>query len=802
MIKIFIKDEALDLPDTFALDVEDSSPIFNDRGSQSIPATVPPTPRNRRLLGFPDKIYTLDDPATGFPVVVVCGAETRAGVLNITESGPEGISFNIGFDNSIAYMKWAGRKLADIELPSYEYGYPEELVKRMWNIYRTANPKTSDYAVFPVLLATEEADGTTYHTVANMADASGFYQPDTIEAPLDGKETAVTVPTGYGITPFLRVWRLLELLFADIGLTLDSNPFKDDKELARLVVLNNTMDAICTGRLYYSDLVPDCTVEEFLNALWVRFGLVYNIDWSRNTVDLRLLKNILRQRPGLTLDTLATGRPKIMYEAARYIKLSAGTSLEGAAPAAERFEDFARGADLEHVCVGDNVADWAYDNEAERWDGNVRDDYFDDEELPEPPDPDEPEPPDPDDDPLADGWIDYPEDRDDYGDYDFYDTGTRSAQAPARAADASMATGVFLASEFGSCKWYRLDKTNSRTKKASTPFFNWDPQPDGLDALELTAADECVPVGPLYFDWYTGTTRHLFSSLLPHYLTGSRFRHTYIKGSDSTDAEETSTPLAFMLAYTLETDPVKGAATIGRFHPLDTSGRAYALADGSTPTLSLLFQFSDGLFATYWKEYDEILRHGKRAAEVTIAARRPLQSLLTFMQPVVLGAVPCMLDKAQYTQTRRPVTLADLTVRPLYTQGHYDIEAERPVPSFLPAWHNLAWRLRRDDLAEMADKAREQAAREYIAANHWREHDGFKLNAGTVYVRTLDRITRWTDIGFARPTREGERLAGLCRARVSYEVYEENAAGVEIALGEISIVINYHVEVVARLFKE
>lgn len=110
MIKIFIKDEALDLPDTFALDVEDSSPIFNDRGSQSIPATVPPTPRNRRLLGFPDKIYTLDDPATGFPVVVVCGAETRAGVLNITESGPEGISFNIGFDNSIAYMKWAGRK--------------------------------------------------------------------------------------------------------------------------------------------------------------------------------------------------------------------------------------------------------------------------------------------------------------------------------------------------------------------------------------------------------------------------------------------------------------------------------------------------------------------------------------------------------------------------------------------------------------------------------------------------------------------------------------------------------------------
>ena len=49
MIKILIKGEALDLPEGFSMAVEDTNPIFNDQGSQSIPATVPPTRRNNRL---------------------------------------------------------------------------------------------------------------------------------------------------------------------------------------------------------------------------------------------------------------------------------------------------------------------------------------------------------------------------------------------------------------------------------------------------------------------------------------------------------------------------------------------------------------------------------------------------------------------------------------------------------------------------------------------------------------------------------------------------------------------------------
>lgn len=58
MIKILIKGEALDLPEGFSMAVEDTNPIFNDQGSQSIPATVPPTRRNNRLTATLSELTT------------------------------------------------------------------------------------------------------------------------------------------------------------------------------------------------------------------------------------------------------------------------------------------------------------------------------------------------------------------------------------------------------------------------------------------------------------------------------------------------------------------------------------------------------------------------------------------------------------------------------------------------------------------------------------------------------------------------------------------------------------------------
>ena len=72
------------------------------------------------------------------------------------------------------------------------------------------------------------------------------------------------------MTAFLYVWRVLELVFSEFGYTITENPFKTDKELSNLVILNNAADCCVKGKLSYADLMPDCTVEEFLNAIHIK----------------------------------------------------------------------------------------------------------------------------------------------------------------------------------------------------------------------------------------------------------------------------------------------------------------------------------------------------------------------------------------------------------------------------------------------------------------------------------------------------------------------------------------------------
>ena len=124
-----------------------------------------------------------------------------------------------------------------------------------------------------------------------------------------------------------------------MNLTLLTNPFWQSLELSRLVVLNNSADSVCRGEIRYSDLMPDSTVQDFLNSLWVRFGMVYNIDFNNKTARLELIKDIIRRPGAIDIDNLISGPHKITYEAPQYVKLSAKSSIEGAAPSHERFED-------------------------------------------------------------------------------------------------------------------------------------------------------------------------------------------------------------------------------------------------------------------------------------------------------------------------------------------------------------------------------------------------------------------------------------------------------------------------------
>jgi len=123
--------------------------------------------------------------------------------MNITEAGKkEGITFNIGFDNSTAYAKWQAKKLAELDnLPTYlpneqNGGYRIEwLLNDLDRIYRTPNPQTDDFAVFPVAV-NNESTGTdnekkVYWEVLNLVGDHGLAQPGTVKRLIDGVITDV-----------------------------------------------------------------------------------------------------------------------------------------------------------------------------------------------------------------------------------------------------------------------------------------------------------------------------------------------------------------------------------------------------------------------------------------------------------------------------------------------------------------------------------------------------------------------------------------------------------------------------------
>lgn len=359
MLKIETSKGVLDLGGELSLQVEEKSPVMNERGSQSLPATVPSTARNMLLTGFAHRLDGVEVPLAGDKSCMVSdGVYHRRGIINlVSASRPGGITFNVGFDNSEAYEAWKKRKLNELSAPVVqgENGTVAELVSMMQAAYTSGDG--GDYAVFPVAVAREEITvndtDTTYWGLLNRVNGNGVLVSGarTEQQPVDGTLTNVTLPAGYGVTPFLYVWRVLELVFAALGYEIESNPFKGPAagDLSKVVVLNNVADAICTGRLYYSDLLPDCEVQSLLQSLRVRFGLVYLLNQDTRRVRLELVRDIIAKAPDVDMTQWQAEWPLVTYDARRQLKLSAKTSLHDAAPSTERLEDYTKGLSFDYL---------------------------------------------------------------------------------------------------------------------------------------------------------------------------------------------------------------------------------------------------------------------------------------------------------------------------------------------------------------------------------------------------------------------------------------------------------------------
>ncbi len=320
-MKLTTPNGELDLPREFTMTVERTNPLLSDQGDASIPVTLPATDRNLAILGHRHRIDRADVYTNKINAILQAGVLQKHGQLVIdTLSRTGGIDVSFAFDSSDLYTKAKDKPLKTIFNDVYEQrNSTATWVSHLYAIYATGN-MSYDYNVFPVAVSPyKENDVVRFQINNELGDNTLVSGAREVH---DGNET-VSVPEGYGIAPFLRLGKMLDRLFGLLGYTVTDNVF-NSSPYNRIVLLHNCADCLCNydHKLYYRDLVPSCTLSEFLNWMLAKFHAQPIVDSESKQVRISLMEHMLGEEADNDLTGKVEGRWKVTLQPSRRIVLT------------------------------------------------------------------------------------------------------------------------------------------------------------------------------------------------------------------------------------------------------------------------------------------------------------------------------------------------------------------------------------------------------------------------------------------------------------------------------------------------
>jgi hypothetical protein len=353
-MELLINGQPLALPLDFEIELEEVNPFFSEVGSQSLPVTLPYSPHNLELLGHPERIAHTFKLDTEHEAVLRHGVFQKVGRLVIFSASKEngiettfylndGEFYTLIKDVHMDYINFA----AD---PDYNPDpftgtaaqKAEQWMQRFEAVQR--NQISAPYAVFPVCTKAEEKtddNNNKYYEYEYLNEPNLDTQAVNSLYPLVGHQERVVhdirCPVGYGVTPFLKLNYLLKMLFRHFGYTLQASLFDTDPDLKELVVLNNGADTVCGGKLDYRQLLPDCSVTTFLDAIRNKFCCEFIPNSQTRTITVHFFQHSTFT-PDMDCSPFIVGKPLVTCEPFRQLRLSAGTGIEFAEPAAETME--------------------------------------------------------------------------------------------------------------------------------------------------------------------------------------------------------------------------------------------------------------------------------------------------------------------------------------------------------------------------------------------------------------------------------------------------------------------------------
>lgn len=342
-MKLTTEQGQLELPRGFALTMERTNPLLSDQGDASVPATLPSSTTNLNALGHRERIDRAEKYINKVDAILEVGPVCKRGQLVVdTMHRTEGIDASFAIDNSDLYSKAKKKTLKEIFAEkSTTFEILERVTDYMQDIYE--GQAENDYVIFPVAVAPYEVDAghnnkTKVYQYNNEVDAGGnlVWEARTVH---EGDIDNMSVPDCYGLAPFLRLSRLVELLFQLLGYEVTSNCL-NEWPFQRMVMVHNCSDCLCnpTYTLYYRDLVPSCTLSDFLSWLNNKWHVQPVVDSETRHVKIVAMETMLTLDADLDITQLVEGDFKMQLNPAKRIVLTPSNKIEGTDPAADTFD--------------------------------------------------------------------------------------------------------------------------------------------------------------------------------------------------------------------------------------------------------------------------------------------------------------------------------------------------------------------------------------------------------------------------------------------------------------------------------
>lgn len=357
-----------DLEKNSAISIERTNPLLSEQGSMSLPYSIKRTDKNDYLLGDPQNYERKDAFQAKQDMNIRSGLLNENAtfeMLSVDADKVEGVFY---LYESSFYSRIKEVKLAAVFDGVERWFQPESVPREerinyildmFENMIRSSPDYSGDFTVFPVASNCEFSSRTLWGITQGTTDSQNvinevyrYYEPGTsfTEMRLKAKEAyeytddegnLIRIPIGYGVSPFLRFGYILRKIFEYFDLTLEPTIFETEKVFQRFVIVNNTQDAVMPGYFIESQLVPDCTINEFLDI--IREGMCgdFIIDVPNRKAKLVFFKDVVNAQPDEDLSQYITSKfEKIEFNQPKQVRLSVGKSLPHAETATDTLDEF------------------------------------------------------------------------------------------------------------------------------------------------------------------------------------------------------------------------------------------------------------------------------------------------------------------------------------------------------------------------------------------------------------------------------------------------------------------------------